>query len=180
MANGRNPRKNHKKKSNHQRLEIGQFLALPWAVLDSEPFARLSFSERALLLELARQYSVKKLNNGQLKASHVYLVRRGFGSKSTVSKGLRALEALGFIYQTRQGRYPNVTSLYALTWIELYNSELFDTGAFQGFQGCAYRVSAAFLPALKKRSCTKVIQNQLKQEQKLNCEGTVLEPAGVI
>jgi len=176
MANGRNPGKNYKKKSNHQRLEDGQFIALPWALLDSEPFARLSFSERALLLEIARQYSVKKLNNGQLKASHIYLRKRGFGSKSTISKGLRNLEALGFVYQTRQGRYPNVTSLYALTWVELYDSPDFDTGAIEGFQRCGYKKVAGFLPPLRERLCTKVFQNPAGQVQTLDSTSTKVSP----
>jgi|LauGreDrversion4_2_1035121.scaffolds.fasta_scaffold207649_3 hypothetical protein len=172
MANGRNPRKSYKSKTNHQRLEDGQFIALPWALVDSEPFGRLSFSERALLLEIARQYSIKKLNNGQLKASHFYLKRRGFGSKSTISKGLRALEAFGFIYQTRQGRYPNVTSLYALTWIELYDSPEFDEGAFGGFRRCAYKMAGSILQRPKKIICTKFIQKKADQVQILNNPST--------
>ena len=175
MANGRNPRKNYKSKTNHQRLEDGQFIALPWALVDCEPFARLSFSERALLLEVARQYSVKKLNNGQLKASHVYLSRRGFGSKSTISKGLRTLEEFGFIYQTRQGRYPNVTSLYALTWVVLSDSPDFDEGALEGFQRCAYKKAAAFLPHSKKIICTKFVQKKTDQVQMLNNLSTKIE-----
>lgn len=177
MANGRNPGKNSRKKTNHQRLEDGQFIALPWALLDSETFTRLSFSERALLLEIARQYSVKKLNNGLLKASHVYLSRRGFGSKSTISKGLRNLEIFGFIYQTRQGRYPNVTSLYALTWIAMYESPDFDKGAMEGFQRCAYKKAAGFLPPLKKRLCTKIFQKQVDEVRKLDSPSTKVGPA---
>lgn len=176
MANGRNPGRNSKKKTNHQRLEDGQFIALPWALLDSEAFTRLSFSERSLLLEIARQYSVKRLNNGQLKASHVYLSRRGFGSKSTISKGLRNLETLGFIYKTRQGRYPNVTSLYALTWISLYESPDFDEGTMAGFQRCAYRKASGFLPPLKKRLCTEIIQKRADEVHKLDSPSPNFEP----
>ena len=59
MANGRNAGR----KGDSGR-DPGAFVALPWSVLDSPAYARLSHPARSLLLEVARQFV--RDNNGRL------------------------------------------------------------------------------------------------------------------
>lgn len=73
MANGRN--RVGRKDSGR---DGGPFVALPWSVLDSPAFARLSMHARALLLEVARQFV--RDNNGRLLLSRAYMATRGWKS----------------------------------------------------------------------------------------------------
>jgi len=73
MANGRN--KSTKRDAGRM---AGGFVAMPWAVLDSGAYARLSHPAKALLMELARQYV--RDNNGRLLLSSAYLSKRGWNT----------------------------------------------------------------------------------------------------
>ena len=70
MANGRN-----KLRRGDAGRDAGGFVALPWAVLDSPAYAQLSMHARALLLEVARQFT--RDNNGWLLLSRAYMAGRG-------------------------------------------------------------------------------------------------------
>ena len=77
--NGRNPRQ----RRDHGR-DQGGFIALPWSVVDSSAFKRLSHPARALLLEIARQYAGD--NNGRLLASRAHLSPRGWNSVDVITR----------------------------------------------------------------------------------------------
>jgi len=49
-----------------ERVE-GGYVAMPWAVLDSEAYRGCSLAAKALLFEIARQHNGE--NNGHLQAS---------------------------------------------------------------------------------------------------------------
>ena len=72
MANGRN-----KLRRGDAGRDAGGFVALPWAVLDSPAYSRLSHPAKALLLEFARQFV--RDNNGRLLCSMAYLSVLIFG-----------------------------------------------------------------------------------------------------
>ena len=132
MANGRN-----KLRKGDAGRESGGFVALPWSVLDSQAFQRLSHPARSLLLELARQFV--RDNNGRLMASLAQLKSRGWSSNDTITRALRELQAAGFVFQTVQGQRPNKASWYAITWRNLDRHTGYDAGTWEGFQRGAYR-----------------------------------------
>lgn len=115
-------------------------MALPWVVLDSPSFARLSHPARSLLLEIARQYV--RDNNGRLLCSMAHMKKRGWNSADTLTRAKRELLEAGFIFETVQGHRPNRASWYALTWRELDRHPDFDTGAAIAFERGAYRGEA--------------------------------------
>ena len=85
--------------------DVGGFVALPWSVLDSPAYARLSHPARALLLELARQFV--RDNNGKLLLSAAYLAKRGWKSADVITRAKRELLAAGFIFETVKGPSPS-------------------------------------------------------------------------
>lgn len=100
------------------RREGGSFCALPHSIFRSTedrpaPAARLSRSARALLVDLAMQFTGG--NNGNLTAAPAIMSRYGWQSRGTLSAALAELIAEGFIEVTRQGGR-NRASLYAVTW----------------------------------------------------------------
>lgn len=92
----------------------GQYIALPWVVMDSPAYLGLSHPARALLLELARQY--KGNNNGRLVLCEKYLVPRGWKSADVINRAKRLLLNSGLIQETRKGQRPNKAAWFALTW----------------------------------------------------------------
>lgn len=92
----------------------GAFLATPHVLLDSPAYLGLSFSARALLTDIARQYSGS--NNGKLVLCEKALRPRGWTSSATVHKCKRELLDAGFLCETRKGQKPNKASWFALTW----------------------------------------------------------------
>lgn len=117
--------------------DAGPFVALPWSVLDSPAFRRLSMHARALLLEVARQYV--RDNNGRLLLSRAYMATRGWKSADMLNKAKQELLDGGFIHQTVQGHRPNKASWYALTWQTLDRLPGYDHGAVESFERGAYR-----------------------------------------
>lgn len=91
-----------------------QFVALPYVVLDSPSYLGLSFSARALLVDVARQYGGG--NNGKLVICDRVLKTRGWKSTTTIHKAKAELVDGGFLCQTRQGYKPNKSSWFAVTW----------------------------------------------------------------
>ncbi len=111
------------------RRETGTFALVPGSVIDSKAYASLSWSARALLLELAAQFRGNDDrrhigNNGDLSAAYGSHVQRGW-SRSTLQAATVDLEQAGFIVRTRQGGR-NACNLYALTWrpIDACNGKL--------------------------------------------------------
>lgn len=122
----------------------GGFIAVPWVVLDSPAWQRLSHPARSLLLELARQLS--PANNGRLLASSAYLAKRGWRSHDVVGRALRELVAAKFLHQTVQGQRPNRASWYAVTWQTLGSNEGFDHGATETFRRGSFMDDAPLPP----------------------------------
>lgn len=125
----------------------GGFVALPWVVLDSPTWQRLSHPARSLLLELARQLNPD--NNGRLLASKAYLSKRGWNSSDVINRALRELVEVGFLHQTVQGHRPNKASWYAVSWQRLSSDKRsFDNGTAETFRRGAF-MDGAPLPPLK-------------------------------
>jgi len=133
MANGRN-----KLRRGDAGRDAGGFVALPWAVLDSPAYTRLSMHARALLLEVARQFT--RDNNGWLLLSRGYMAGRGWNSNDMLTKAKRELMDAGFIFETVQGQRPNKAARYAVTWRALDRHPGYDVGSMEGFQRGAYRL----------------------------------------
>lgn len=102
------------------RREAGRFVALPHAVLESDAYRGLSAYARALLVDLALQFSGS--NNGDLCATFSLMRQRGWTSAGTVHRALVELCDAGLLFQTRQGgrHWP---SLYAVTWLAIDECE---------------------------------------------------------
>ena len=133
MANGRN-----KLRRGDAGRDAGGFVALPWAVLDSPAYAQLSMHARALLLEVARQFT--RDNNGWLLLSRAYMAGRGWNSNDMLTKAKRELLDAGFIFETVKGQRPNKAARYAVTWRALDRHPGYEAGTAEAFQRGAYRL----------------------------------------
>lgn len=129
--------------------DAGGFMALPWSVMDSPAFQRLSYSARSLLMEIFRQFV--KNNNGRLLASRAYLAGRGWKSADVIDRAKRELLEAGLIYETVKGHRPNKASWYAVTWRILDPHHGYDPGAAAAFVRGAYR-GASLPEPLKKNA----------------------------
>ena len=110
------PRKNdHGKK----RMSKGQFMRLPYEVIDSLDYLSLQPSSKQLLIDIFRQHNGR--NNGDLSASFKLMQARGWTSKSTLKRALDGLLESGLIIKTRegwfQGQHSSRCALYAVTWL---------------------------------------------------------------
>lgn len=112
-----------------------RYAAIEHRIIDSEAYADLSFSARALLVQLARQHT-KPNNNGRLQAAHTYLERYGF-SDNTVTRAISELIAHGFVFRTRSGGFHQGAAQYALTWLPLTDNR--EGLSCNGFKPCAWR-----------------------------------------
>jgi hypothetical protein len=95
------------------RSESGGFFKLPFAVMDSPNYRKLSGSAVKLLTALGRQYLGN--NNGNLSAAWRIMQKRGWRSRDTLQRAIRELLDAGMIEKTRQGGM-HECSLFALTW----------------------------------------------------------------
>jgi|GEM_PF-2123802 len=120
-----------KRKSKSSAPIEGRFAYLTYDVLDSEAYLALSYVERALLFEMARQYN--GFNNGTLRCSLKKMKSRGFVSSGTLHRAKNVLIAAGFLYETCMGYRPNKASLYAISWRPLDRDNRFDIGAFEAY-----------------------------------------------
>ncbi|WP_375176682.1 hypothetical protein [Marinobacter mobilis] len=89
------------------------FLGIPHHVIGSEAYKSLDGWAVKLLVDIAAQF--KGNNNGDLCAAWSVMQDKGWNSKGTLHKALKALLDAGLIEQTRQGGR-NRCSLYAITW----------------------------------------------------------------
>ncbi len=117
--------------------DAGGFVALPWSVLDSPAYLRLSHPAKALLLEVARQYHGD--DNGRMLLTRKHLAARGWRSEDVVSRAKHELLEAGFIFETCKGGRPARASWYAATWLTLDVHPGFDPGAAAAFPRGAYR-----------------------------------------
>jgi hypothetical protein len=129
--------------------DSGPFVAIPWSVLDSAAYARLSHPARSLLMELARQFV--KDNNGRLLASAAYLSKRGWKSADVITRAKRELLEARFIHETVKGHRPNRASWYAVTWRVLDRHPDYDPGTAAAFERSAFRLNENPLNGAKLR-----------------------------
>jgi hypothetical protein len=139
-------RRNHKDAK--AKRDRGGFVAVPFTVLHSPAYARLSPYAVKLLLDIGSQY--KGHNNGDLCAAWKIMHPKGWRSEETLAKAKKELLRAGFIAQMRKGHRPNVCSLYALTWCALDPNEKHDVGA-GAFEFAAWRANDP-VPPIKPRS----------------------------
>lgn len=97
------------------RKEEGRFLGLPIRVIDSPAYLSLSWSARALLVDIGRQYKGPGSNNGALMATFKLMKDRGWRSTSTLQKAKDELLDTGLIIETRMGG-KHLPALYAVSW----------------------------------------------------------------
>lgn len=102
-----------------KRSSKGQFMRLPYEVIDSLDYLSLQPSSKQLLIDIFRQHNGR--NNGDLSASFKLMQARGWTSKSTLKRALDRLLASGLIIKTRdgwfQGEHSSRCALYAVTWL---------------------------------------------------------------
>lgn len=109
------------RKNNHGKKNSfsGRYMQLPYAVLDSINYRKLPPSAKQLLIDIFRQHNGH--NNGDLSASFKIMHKRGWKSKSTLSRALEALLKSDLIIKTRegwfQGEHSSRCALYAVTWL---------------------------------------------------------------
>jgi hypothetical protein len=116
-----------------------QFAALPWPVLKAPAYLQLSKTAKALLVEVAFQFTGH--NNGRLLISMAHLRKRNWNSADVVQRAKQELLNANLIFETVKGHRPNKASWYALTWQDLDRHPDYDPGASQAFSRGAYRVS---------------------------------------
>ena len=101
--------------NNDRQKNKGRFAGVPLAVMDNPSYTALSFSARALLYEIAKQYT--KHNNGKLCAIPEQLERRGFKSATTVYKATKELIKNELILVSKTNpKGSRKPYYYALTW----------------------------------------------------------------
>lgn len=123
-----------KHKKNNER-DGTRFVAMPHIVLDSPAYMALSYSARALLVDIARQFAGN--NNGKLVTCSKAMSPRGWNSHATITKAQKELVEAGFLCVTRQGAKPNKATWFALTWQALNWSPEMDMSR-NGFSRGAY------------------------------------------
>ncbi len=103
-----------------ERVE-GQFLALPYDVIQSPAYRSLSFPARCLLIDIATSGP-----NGRCTATRKRLHQLGWTSNGVVTRALAELENRGLLVTTRQARWPRQAALYAVTWWSLQHTDDLD------------------------------------------------------
>lgn len=114
-----------KKRSPDKFQMLGPRIWIPLDVLQGRAWAGLSYSAKALLIDLASQVRARHgeiYNNGDLTTALKVLESSGWTRRGTVLPAAKELEESGLICMTRQGRLPNVATLYAVTWLPLNES----------------------------------------------------------
>lgn len=91
-----------------------RFALIPAEVIHSANWAQASKPCRALLADMAVQYSGH--NNGDLTASITVMGPLGWESPDTLVANIREAEHYGFLVKTKQGGLGIGPNLYALGW----------------------------------------------------------------
>ena len=134
------------------------YAAIEWRVIDSPAYSDLTFSARALLVQITRQLT--KTNNGHLQATFSDMERFGF-SVNTLSRATHELITHGFIYKTKVGGFHQGAAQFAVTWLSVTNTH----GIFmQGFKSCAWR---DWQPEGEKSRAPKVRAYSIKNDERI-------------
>jgi hypothetical protein len=111
-------------KGSKSKRDGDRYIALPHVVIDSPSYRALGHPARALLIDIARQYTGS--NNGRLVACAKYLRPLGWNSNDTVSRALAELRAQALLIETRMGMRPNRAAWFALAWYSLDKADGMD------------------------------------------------------
>ena len=114
-------------KGNGDKRDGKRFVALPEVVLESPGYRQAGYPARALLIDIAMQYTGH--NNGKLIACAKYLAPKGWTSNNTVLRAVRELQACGLLIETRKGARPNKAAWFALSWLDLDQGQGLDIEA---------------------------------------------------
>jgi hypothetical protein len=114
-------------KRSKEKRDGDRYIALPHVVTDSPSYRQLGYAARALLIDIARQYTGS--NNGRLVACTKYLRPMGWKSNDTVSRALGELKDAGLLIETRMGMRPNRAAWFALGWYALDAADGLDIDA---------------------------------------------------
>lgn len=135
----------------------GPRIWLPLDMLQGRAYASLSFSAKALLLDLTAQLrgSGGIKNNGDLATAFKILSKCGWKDEKTIRKAAKELEQVNLIIKTRQGFRPNTCNLYAVTWLPLNEMEKLDISA-KGFPLNAYKLLDKAIPVKSKHDQEKL------------------------
>lgn len=135
----------------------GPRIWLPLDMLQGSAYASLSFSAKALLLDLTAQLrgSGGIKNNGDLATAFTILSKSGWKDEKTIRKAAKELENVSLIIKTRQGYRPNKCNLYAVTWLPLNEMDKLDVTA-KGFPLNAYKLLDKPIPIKSKRDQEKI------------------------
>lgn len=104
-------------KGNADKCDGIQFVRLPMVVLESPGYRLAGHVARALLIDIAMQYTGS--NNGKLTACAKYLKSKGWRSNDTIVRARRQLIDCGLLIETRKGARPNKAAWFALPWLDL-------------------------------------------------------------
>lgn len=135
-------------------------LGLPKEVIEHDNFTKLSAYGNKLLIDLGQQFKGK--NNGDLCATWVFMVERGWKSKDTLNNALRELEYYGLIVQTQAGGL-NKPSLYALSWNRIDKADKLADWNVGDRPGTWKQAKRLFISPSKKRQRKKTQVRQAGQ-----------------
>jgi hypothetical protein len=99
----------------------GGHVRMYWTLLDSPAYLALSWTARALYVDLRRK--LIGTNNGNIEATLSILKHRGWKSSATLHYALKELLSVGLMAQTRQGGIAYLSkqcSLYRFTDCEVF------------------------------------------------------------
>jgi hypothetical protein len=139
-------------KQSKAKRDGDRYLALPHVVIDSPSYRALGYPARALLIDIARQYTGS--NNGRLVACAKYLKPLGWNSNDTVTRALGELKASGLLIETRMGMRPNRAAWFALGWYQLDAVDGMDIDP-RTYRTGAYKI-AALIPRVGVESVRTV------------------------
>ena len=100
-----------------KKKQTEPFVMLSSVLTNTLAYVDLSYSSRAMLIELASHYN--GYNNGSIWIAPNVLRERGF-SKNTATKTFKELISHGFIYMTKRGgNQRGGCSKFAMTWLPI-------------------------------------------------------------
>jgi len=104
------------------RRESGAFLAIPFSVITSDNYRKMSAKGVKLLIDLASQLRMKRggtINNGDLCITAKVMKECGWNSRESLYMARNELIHYGFIEKTRIAMQINQCHLYAITFYSI-------------------------------------------------------------
>lgn len=100
----------------------GRYVRIPHDLLASAIYRGLSFSAKALLIDIAEQFD--GTNSRALICTWTHMKKRGWASQVTVHKAKAELIAAGILVEIRGGSFlRGGTSLYTLSWLSSHEEK---------------------------------------------------------